>query len=89
MGFVNDVGVGLAQKLGFHLPLALQVVQIFQEQHPGGLFGVVRFRGASRLFPQNIVHSLKSLLEHDASRLFAPFMAARAYPNGCRLLRVL
>ena len=29
-----------------------------------GLLGVVQFRGASRLFPQNVVDILESLLEH-------------------------
>jgi hypothetical protein len=42
----------------------LQPIQIFQEKQPGGLFGVVQFRGAASLFPENVIDVLKSLLEH-------------------------
>jgi hypothetical protein len=35
--------------------LPLEVFQIFQEEQPGSLLGVIQFRGASGFFAENIV----------------------------------
>ncbi len=61
---INDEAVGLAEQFGLHRPLLLQIIQIFQEQHPGGLLSVVQLRGAARLFPEYIVDILEGLFEH-------------------------
>src|SRR3954466_14534804 len=54
----------LALKLRFKLALLLQVVEVFHEQHPRGLLGVVQLRRAAGL--QNIVDVLKRLFKHES-----------------------
>jgi hypothetical protein len=43
---------------------ALQIVQVFEEQSPRRLLGIVEFRRATRLLPKHIVDILEGLLEH-------------------------
>lgn len=45
---VDDEGIGLGVKVRLERALMCQIVQIFQEQNPGGLFGVVEYRGATQ-----------------------------------------
>jgi hypothetical protein len=47
----------------------LQSVQVFQEQQPGGLFGVVEFGGATSLFPKDVVDVFEGLFEHRGMEL--------------------
>jgi fumarate hydratase, class I len=42
----------------------LQAVEVFQEQQPGGLLGVVQFGGAAGLFPEDVVDVLEGLFKH-------------------------
>ena len=65
IGLVEDVGVFLALQLGFVGLVLLQPVEIFQEQQPRGLLGVVQLGGAARLFAQNIVDVFEGLFEHS------------------------
>ena len=50
---------------GFVGPVLLQRVEVFQEEEPGGLLGVVELRGAARLFPENVVDILEGLFKHS------------------------
>ena len=61
MLLVDDVVVFLALKLGLLLVGPLQVVEIFEKQNPRRLFGVIEFRGAASLFPQNVIDVFESL----------------------------
>ena len=64
MRLVDDVPVFPALELGLLLVGPLQIIEVLEEQNPGGLLGVVEFRGAAGLFPQNIVDVFESLFEH-------------------------
>ena len=44
-----------------------QIVEIFEEQQPGGLLGIVEFRRAAGFFPKHIVDVLEDLFEHRAN----------------------
>jgi hypothetical protein len=55
VGLVDDVDVFLPVQLGFHLLFVFQGVEVFQEQQPGRLFGVVQFTGAAGVLPQDVV----------------------------------
>ena len=54
----------LALQLGFVGPVLLQPVEVFQEEQPGGLLGVVQLGGAAGLFPEDVVDVLEGLFEH-------------------------
>ena len=69
IGLVEDVGVFLPVQRGLVGPVLFQPVEVFQEQQPGGLLGVVQLGGASGLFPEDIVDVLEGLFEHGVSRL--------------------
>ena len=64
IGLVEDEGVFLALQRGFVGPVLFQAVEIFQEEEPGGLLGVVEFGGAAGLFPENVVDVFEGLFEH-------------------------
>ena len=64
IGLVEDEGVFLALQRGFVGLVLLQTVEVFQEQEPGGLLGVVEFGRAAGLFPEDIVDVLEGLFKH-------------------------
>ena len=43
----------------------LQAVEVFQEQEPGGLLGVVEFGGATGFFPEDVVDIFEGLFKHE------------------------
>ena len=43
----------------------LEVVEIFQEQYPRSLLGIIELRRAARLLPEHVVDILERLLEHE------------------------
>ena len=45
-------------------PVLLQAVEVFQEEQPRGLLGVVEFGGAAGLFPEHVVDVFEGLFEH-------------------------
>ena len=49
---------------GFIGAVLLQAVEVFQEEEPGSLLGVVQFGGATGLFPENVVDVFEGLFEH-------------------------
>jgi hypothetical protein len=81
----DDAGVGLADKLGFHGPALFQVVQVFEEQDPRCLLGIVQLGGAARLFPQDVVDVLEGLFEH-ASTVTTSVSGGERRRRGLRLL---
>jgi hypothetical protein len=64
VGFIEDVGVFLAVEGGFGGLVVLQGVEVFQEQEPGGLLGVIQFAGATGVFPEHVVDIFEGLFEH-------------------------
>ncbi len=67
VGLVEDEGVFLALQLGLDGLVLLQAVEVFQEQQPGGLLGVVQLGGAAGLFPEHVVDVFEGLFEHGCS----------------------
>ena len=55
VGLVEDEGVLLAIERGFVGFVLLESVQVFQEQEPRRLFGVIELGRATGLFPKNVV----------------------------------
>ena len=67
IGLVEDVGVFLALQRGLVGFVLLQAVEVFQEEQPGGLLGVVEFGGAAGLFPEDVVDVFEGLFEHSVN----------------------
>ena len=61
---LEDVGVFLPVQRGLVGPVLLQPVEVFQEQQPRGLLGVVQFGRAAGLFPEDVVDILEGLFKH-------------------------
>ena len=64
VGLIENGGVGLASEGGFGGFLLLQGVEVFQEEQPGSLLGVVELGGASGFFTKDIVDVAEGLFEH-------------------------
>ena len=64
VGGVENVGVFLAIEGGFGGFVVLEGVEVFQEEEPGGLLGVVEFAGAAGVFPEDVVDVFEGLFEH-------------------------
>lgn len=66
---------------GFVGAVLFEAIEIFEEEEPGGLFGVVEFGGAARLLAENVVNVLEGLLKHGSK----PFrwQEARAKDGDC------
>ena len=71
VGLVEDEGVLLALQRGFVGLVLLQAVEVFQEQEPGGLLGVVELGGAAGLFPEDVVDVLEGLFKHERAVSFS------------------
>lgn len=61
---VQNVAVGLAFKRGFGRLVPLQPVEVFEEQQPRGLLGVIQLGGAAALFPERVVDIFEGLFKH-------------------------
>src|SRR5574340_1674901 len=61
---VEHEGIFSSLQPGFHRLLMFQRVEIFQEQQPRGLLGVVQLGGAARFLPEGVVDILEGLFEH-------------------------
>ena len=59
-----SVVAGEAFQSGLVGAVLLQPVQVFQEEQPGGLLGVVQFGGASGLSAESVVDILERLFKH-------------------------
>ena len=52
---------------GFGGLVVLQGVELFQEEQPGGLLGVVQLAGAAGVFPEDVVDVFEGLFKHEVS----------------------
>ncbi|HEY6990067.1 MAG TPA: hypothetical protein VH369_16855 [Bryobacteraceae bacterium] len=77
VGRVEDVGVLFAVQRGFVGFVLLEAVQVFQEEEPGGLFGVVELGGAAGLFPEDVVDVLNTCSNMDGVELAGPHCGER------------
>ena len=62
---VEDERVLLAVQPGLDGRSPFEVVEVFQEQQPRGLLGVVELGGASGLLAEDVIDIAKGLFEHD------------------------
>ena len=53
-----------AFQLGLTLPLLLEIVEIFKEQQPAGLLGVIQFLRQALVVAHGPVDIVESVLEH-------------------------
>jgi hypothetical protein len=60
---VEDVGVFLAVQGRLGALVLLKLVEVFQEEQPGYLFGVIELSSAPGFFPKNIVNVFEGLLK--------------------------
>jgi hypothetical protein len=42
-----------------------EAIEVFQEEQPGGLLGVIQFTGATSVFPENVVNVAEGLFEQS------------------------
>ena len=61
---IEDVGVFPAVEGGFGGLVVFEGVEVFQEEQPGGLLGVVEFAGAAGILPEDVVDVFEGLFEH-------------------------
>jgi len=67
---VEQVVVGLPHEFRGHRPFLLQIIEMLQEQRPGGLLGVVQLGTTPGFLPQRIVDVLECLLKPHAALNF-------------------
>ena len=65
VGLVEDQGVFLEFEGGFVDFIVFEGVEVFEEEEPGGLFGVVEFGGATGFFAKDVVDVFEGLFEHS------------------------
>ena len=61
---VEDGGVFPAVEGGFGRLVVFEGVEVFEEEQPGGLLGVVELAGATGVFPEDVVDVFEGLFEH-------------------------
>lgn len=44
--------------------LVLQAVEVFREEQPGGLLGVIELAGATGVLPEDVIDVFEDLFEH-------------------------
>ena len=64
----REEGILFALEGGFVGFVLLQRVEVFQEEEPGGLLGIVQLRGAAGLFAEDVVNVLEGLFKHGLIR---------------------
>ena len=67
---------------GFGGFVVLQGVEVFQEQQPGGLPGVIEFAGAAGIFPEDVINVFEGLFEHDDQAAGVGMRCGRAMGRG-------
>jgi hypothetical protein len=83
VGFVEDVGVFFAVEGGFVGFVLFEAVEIFEEEEPGGLLGVVELGGAAGFFAEGVVDVAEGLFEHfRMERRWRPFMGIENTGEG-------
>ena len=69
---------GLSRMREYFLPssaasvalVLLKVVEVFQEEQPGGLLGVIEFGGAAGFFPEDVIDVFESLFSRNSNGFF-------------------
>jgi hypothetical protein len=64
VGLVEDPGVLPALQLGLGRAILLEAVEVFQEQQPRRLLGVVELRGSGRLLAEDVFDIAEGLFKH-------------------------
>jgi hypothetical protein len=65
--FIEDEGVLLPVQPGLHRFLLFHLIEVFEEEEPRGLLGVIQFSRATGLFPENVVYISEGLFKHGLS----------------------
>jgi hypothetical protein len=65
VGLLEEEGVFLSVEFGFGPAVLLEAVEIFEEQEPGGLLGVVELGGAAGFLAKHFVDIFEGLFEHS------------------------
>lgn len=65
IGLVEEKRVFLAFELGLGCAVLVEAVDVFQEQQPRSLLGLVELRGAACLLSEDVVDVAKGLFEHS------------------------
>jgi hypothetical protein len=65
---VEDAGLFFAVERGFGGFVLFESGEIFQEQQPRGLFGVIQLRGATGFLVENVVNALEGAFEQAGER---------------------
>ena len=58
------MSVFLALEFRFGGFVLLEAVEVFEEEEPGCLFGVIEFGGTAGFLPENVVDVLEGLFKH-------------------------
>jgi len=63
VGLLQDGAVGAAFQGGHGSPVVFESVEVFEEQQPGGLLGVIELGAAAGLLAQAVVEGAERLIE--------------------------
>jgi hypothetical protein len=69
VGFIENEGVFLPFELGLHGFVLLEAIEIFEEQEPSGLLGVVQLGGAAGLLAEHVIDVFEGLFKMGFVRL--------------------
>jgi hypothetical protein len=87
VGGAYDVGVTLAEELGLECAFVLEIVEVFEEEYPGGLLGVVELGGAAGFLTEDVVDVLEGLFEHGGRGAPGGRLLAGWYGRARRVAR--
>ncbi len=79
VGLVEDECVFPAGQSGLIGQVLLEAVEVFEEEQPGRLLGVVELGRAARLFPEDVIDVFEGLFEHGD---YAEWAVMVATPGG-------
>ena len=67
-GGIEDVGVSSPLKFGLSCFIVFECIEVFQEQEPRTLLGVIQFAGASGILVEDVVDVFEGLFEHEVKK---------------------
>ena len=62
---VDYGGVGMIAQTRVNFAVDFQLVEIFEEEYPTGLFGIIQLGSAASLFAENVIDILEGLFKHE------------------------
>ncbi len=65
VGRIENMAVFLAFQRGLGAFVLLKIVEVFQEEQPRRLLGVIEFAGATGLFPKDVIDVFEGLFKHS------------------------